>query len=121
MTRKRWPPCDVCGESVARADGVIVVKEDELERREAKLHVWYAEHLDDVRTGKIDFISYPAQVEWHWGHAQCFSGLKYYIEVNRFDTFGKVLSWTLHLMGKTWFPHTNWRRIVERFHNVPSV
>ena len=37
----------------------------------------------------------------------------YAIELNRADTWQKLMDWTIHLMEKNWFPYTNWSQIMR--------
>lgn len=37
----------------------------------------------------------------------------YDIELGRIASYKDALDWTLHLMEKNWFPHTNWEQAIR--------
>jgi hypothetical protein len=117
MVRKKWPPCDVCGQAVRLSEGMLGVDKAELERFETKNAKWEQEHPGDIIKYE-EIMTSPESVKWHWGHVRCIPDTMYEIEANSFGTVSKALGWTLHLMEKDWVSNTNWNETVRRFHIV---
>ena len=64
----------------------------------------------------------PQSAKWQWGHQACIpDDGGYSINADRFDSLGKALDFTLHMMEKTWFQYTDWTALVRRVHDVPDA
>ncbi|MFC1926789.1 hypothetical protein ACFLWV_03465 [Chloroflexota bacterium] len=123
MTSKEWPPCVICGKSVTTADGILAIKYSEIWQYEKEMDLWEQEHPRDENGNRIlapsDLSSHPLRVRWHWGHINCITDADVYdIGADTFDTIGKALRWTLHLMEKPWILNTNWAATVRRFYDL---
>jgi len=125
MPKKEWPTCQVCGKPVSTEQGILTVYENELHEYEGQHLEWEKKHPLDENGARLlsgkDMAELPDMVEWHWGHAHCFSTSGYEIEYSRFDTIPKALSWTLHLMEKRWLEFTTWESAVRAHHAVPHA
>ena len=67
-------------------------------------------------------MTMPPSIPWLWSHAACLPDTNDYdIAAERFNTVGKVLDWTLHLMTKTWFDPIPWADAVRRFYILPDA
>lgn len=55
------------------------------------------------------------------GHSSCLKEGMYDIPYYRFDTIGKALSWTLHMMEKTWHNDTYWEEMVRAHHKISEA
>lgn len=64
-------------------------------------------------------------VPWQVVHLDCITDAEwqrgYPIEGTRINTVRKALAWTLHLMEKTWFEFTDWRRVMQKLFGIPEV
>ena len=113
-----WPVCDICGEEVTTSNGFIDIDKHEVENSESARHAWDQEHSGRLQSF-AESISAPEPAKWQWGHLNCITGEMYQITADRFDTLGKALDWTLHLMEKGWLEETDWGAFVRRVHDVP--
>jgi predicted GIY-YIG superfamily endonuclease len=58
-----------------------------------------------------ELMELPDAARWRVHHADCDpdpDGQDYHFDVARADTHEKLLSWTAHLLEKTWIQDTNW-------------
>ena len=115
------PSCDKCGMTVTPQEGVIAISKVEMEVAEAEGRAWELAHqgkaisLDEMLTG-------PEPAKWQWGHQACIpDDGGYSIDAARFDSLGKTLDWTLHMMEKRWLQYTDWATLVRRVHDVPGA
>ena len=130
MQAKSWPPCEVCRKTVTTDDAELVITEHELDRYAEEKARWKKEHsiIQQVpesglleSLGFVDPSDLPKRAHWRWGHITCLPDGHYIITTDRFDTLGKALDWTLHMMEKAWFPSTDWVETVRRLHDVHNA
>ena len=125
MPVKEWPPCQVCGKPVSTEQGILTIYKKELDQYEEQHKEWEKRHPLDEHGVQIltvgDMDEMPDLISWHWGHARCLGDGMYTIDYSRFDSIGKALSWTLHLMEKYWLDFTDWEAAVRAHHKVPSA
>jgi hypothetical protein len=125
MAIKKWPVCQVCGKEVTTEEGFLAIYHDELMEYKKQSLEWEKKHPLDENVGRIidatDIMEMPESVQWHWGHSECLGDSMYDIPYSRFDTLGKVLSWTLHLMEKSWLDYTDWETAVCTHYKIPNA
>ena len=102
MAAKKWPPCQICGKSVTTTKGVITIYHKDIQQYEELYREWQKKHPVSeggvISSGALSEL--PRFVDWHWGHFDCLEYGMYEITYDRFNTVGKALSWTLHMMEK---------------------
>ncbi len=110
------PNCDQCGKEVKLKDGVLEVDFKEIRSTQEARNKWEKDHPERLLSS-IDLLTYPDNAEWKWHHRRCGPECgTYWIDGTRLDSTEKVLHWTFHLMGKTWFEFTDWRKAIERLY-----
>lgn len=119
--KKAWPPCDICGKSVATKDGLLGISTTELDKVREVRQKWERKHPDGTAIAIAEYPEAALSVPWQWGHVKCLQEVSfaYMIEAERFLTIGDALFWTLHLQEKRWLRATDWEGAVRRFHKVP--
>ena len=128
---KGWGNCDVCGNPIKNpATATISVCYKQINAREEALRQWKVENVEVIEGAEITsgFADYPDQVPWMITHVDCECpgcldrcGCDYWFYGTRFDSLGKVVAWTLHLMKKTWFASTDWEGLVRRLYDLPAT
>ena len=125
MPVKKWPPCQICGKNVTTAKGVITIYREDIHQYEKLYSEWETKHPKDKNGSRVlssaDLSELPHFVSWHWGHSKCLKDGMYEITYDRFDTTGKALSWTVHMMEKNWLSSTNWRTMVHAHYKLPDA
>ena len=112
-----WPVCDKCGMAVTTQEGVIAIRNAHIAEAIAEWRAWEATHGEVVSLDEL--LTAPQSVKWLWGHDTCIlDDDSYTIDPTRFDSLGKALDQTLHMMEKTWLQHTDWINFVRRVHDV---
>lgn len=107
--------CTACHKPVADGTGYIEVRLDPVHDAEVAVKEWRAAHPGPTFTGG-ELLDYPASVPWLIWHAACDPDpdcLSYHIEVERIRTPRMALSWTAHLMEKSWLSVTNWDDVIR--------
>ena len=116
-----WPVCDKCGMTVPPEDGVIAIGKVEMEVAETEGQAWELAHQGEPMSLE-EMLTAPQSAKWQWGHQACIpEDGGYSIDADRFDSLGKALDFTLHMMEKTWVLHTDWAAFVRRVHDVPNA
>ena len=111
-----WPNCDKCDMVVQIQEGAIAVSTREAEEAEEAMRAWDQSHRD-MLVNIDEFLSRPSPAKWQWGHqAYIPENNDYAVDAAHFDSPGKALSVTLHLMEKVWVPYTDWINFVRRIH-----
>jgi len=128
---KGWGNCQVCKKPIrdpARAAVGVCYKR--LAAYDEALAAWAAESVESVEGVEIitSFEGHPELVDWAVTHTACAcagcgseSGCDYWFYCTRFDSLGKVVAWTLHLMEKEWFKATDWEGLVRRLYGLPAT
>ncbi len=120
--RKRVPsPCDGCGKALTWKTGRMSVDLAAVARREDADREFEAKYTDahgNLLVSGDAWDELPELVPWQWTCGDCSSNAGYWIEGTRIDTVRKALHWTLHLLHKIWFKHTDWDTAVRRLHEV---
>jgi hypothetical protein len=113
--------CAACGQPVAAGTGYIHVSTREAARVQEADREWQrAQDADweamtrgephNVGNNLSSFLALPDSAQWQVHHEACddTDDDGYWFDVGRADTHEKLLSWTAHLMGKTWIEYTDW-------------
>ena len=121
---REWPPCELCHKPVTIKTGVLIVASGDLEKYEEELAEFDKKHPYDADGSRLLKLGEgegpPARVRWMWGHSKCLPSEMYDIGAQRIDSVDKALAWTLHLMEKTWFVHTNWEASIRQLFELPD-
>ena len=123
MEESRWPACDICGQTVTRGNGRLLLKEDDVteywdsrineERKRAGLIQGQALSGSDA----MSVNSAPSEADrmpWHWGHEECLPDSRYMVVAKRFDNIRMLLDWTLYPPVDDLIGRTNWRETAQR-------
>ena len=118
----QWPACDVCGQSVPRANGRLLLKEDDVteywdyqinnEQRKAELN--QGRELGSEGLSASGVPSGPDAVPWQWGHEECLPDSRYMVVAKKFDNIRMLLDWTLYPPVDDLVGRTNWRETAQR-------
>lgn len=110
--------CVACNKPVTGDAGWLHVDLSETRRVELAVADWNEQNPGPVRSGAALVLDYPEPAQWQVHHAECDPDGEdhdcYWFYVGRCNTWPKLVNWTAHLMGKSWFEHTNWRELLER-------
>lgn len=116
--------CEHCARPITAGTGHINLYDDELDlaERQATAHEAAqatAAAILDPFAGTVtvdDLLRAPQPAKWHAEHDRCATGARdaYAIAVERISTLDDALSWTLHLMGKTWIQRTDWAPFIRK-------
>lgn len=122
---KGWPACDVCGKPITDLR-LACLSLDTERAREGLLKYDRLLRAGQQADGSILLADMPDltthSVSWLWAHSNCVpQEQSYWIDGDRFDTMGKVLSWTMHVADKLWFDSLTWESAVRRFWMIPSA
>ena len=114
-----WPVCDKCGAAVSPQDGVIAIGKVEMEVAETEWRAWELAHQGEPLSLQ-EMLAGPESAKWQWGHQACIpNDGGYSIDPDTFNSLGKALDITLHMMEKTWVQYSDWINFVRRIHDVP--
>ena len=107
--------CDVCKTAVEGHAGSLWVSMAGVAEAEAERRRWEADNPGPVYTG-ADLLHLPTRAHWRVTHHVCAGATAsaYEIGLHRIQTFGHVVNWTAHLMGKSWLSHTDWEYLLGR-------
>ena len=129
-TFKGWGNCEVCGKPINNpAKATISMCYKRLREYGSARKVWEdknVEEFGDLQTYRLGG-DYPEQVKWVIAHEACGcpdhpEGCdEYWFYCTRFDSLGKVVAWTLHLIGKRWLRATDWEGLVRRLYALPAT
>ena len=115
-TRITWT-CQHCRKPIKDGTGWITIERSEAWQHARDVKAW-RDSLEDPRfiTGtKLDAL--PDKPRWNITHSTCdevedVTG--YTIDIDRIRTERDLLSWSAHLLGKTWIQHTDWHRVIRK-------
>ena len=116
LTKTKRAFCTTCGKASAVSRMALGVDVNLALHLKLKWGQWENEHREPegsiviIRSSDIPKWE-PAP--WRWTHMECEGG-GYWIDGERIETEAQALSWTLHMMGKSWFGHTDWSETMER-------
>jgi hypothetical protein len=107
--------CQVCNEQVVGSSGYLWIDLEEAVEAERAARQWKDEH--QTGTTVVDLIeTYPAAAMWRVHHQACDPAMEacaYDIGMDRLVTPGDLLTWTSHLMQKSWLAHTDWDELIR--------
>ncbi|WP_143094195.1 hypothetical protein [Streptacidiphilus jiangxiensis] len=121
MTYELAAICDACKQAVGDGDGNLWLDMAEVEQATVNKRAWEQLETDHSSPGfvKVSFsahLSHPEPARWQVHHSACDpapDANAYAIEVHRCRSWADLVLWTAHLMGKGWFPHTDWDELLE--------
>ena len=99
MEESRWPACDICGQTVTRGNGRLLLKEDDV-----------TEYWDSRINGEK---KRAGPMPWQWGHEECLPDSRYMVVAKRFDNIRMLLDWTLYPPVDDLVGRTNWRESAQ--------
>lgn len=114
--------CDGCSQPITTS-GYLWVKYHDIGRATAAVSAWESAQMsigadgfpEPVDVGQAADVPDPAR--WYVHHRACDPEADvacYWVEVERLDTWSRVVGWTVHLMGKSWLDVTDWRDLLRR-------
>lgn len=121
--------CSLCGKPILPGAGWLLVSHSDINRTATAWSEFEerkrAESGIDGLVALDELMDLPGRAAWQAFHRTCDPDLDshdYYIDVERFTTWADVVSWTAHLMGKTWLQHTNWAALLRGLaHGEPGL
>ncbi len=117
------PDCEFCDKPTKIAESVLSVRYADMTAYAENIRAWREEHYSDKKEGlqvvvMSELGDLPDKAHWRWGHKFCIpDDGDYWMDAERLDTAGKMLSFTAHLMEKNWFLDTDWDQVIRRFYN----
>lgn len=108
--------CEECHGPVADGEGFLHIRHRDIHEAEQSRLRWEDENNGPV-IETAAWLRYPGPARWLVHHDDCNpepEASNYCIDVNRARTAAQMLSWTAHLMGKSWLRATDWRDLLER-------
>ena len=106
VAERTWPPCEVCGQAVTMAAGMLSIDQSLASEREREFKA--LETRPTPIMDAQDLLSGPEEVPWLWSHVGCAPDENgYSIDAERIQTLAHALDWTLHLQGKSWYDATD--------------
>lgn len=117
--------CDRCGRSVAKGSGYVHVSYDDIYAAEE--HMEKCKNELQVENGgqrplggwgvywNVSKLMEYQPACWQVHHERCDpdpDGNDYHFDVGRADTYEKLLSWSAHLLDKSWLRATNWGQFI---------
>ena len=118
----QWPTCDVCGQSVPRANGRLLLKEDDVteyldsrineEKKRAGLNQGQELNGSEAVSVNVPFEAHA--MRWQWGHEECLPDSRYMVVAKKFDNIRMLLDWTLYPPVDDLVGRTNWRETAQR-------
>lgn len=102
--------CHLCRESIEGDTGALRVTFAELAEHRQREAEWKASHAGEL-VDLTDMLLAPEDVHWRAYHDRCdpdFEQSSYQIDAMKLRTWRDLARWTAHLMGKNWFPFTDW-------------
>ena len=117
MEKSPWPLCDVCKQTVPRAIGRLLLKEDDVTEYG---NSWISEDKNTAQRERPASITGGPSPEsetipWRWGHEECLPDSRYMVVAKKFDNIRMLLEWTLNPVGNELIARTNWRETSQRF------
>ena len=115
-TRITWT-CKHCRKPIKDGTGWITIAQSAVWQWQRDEKAW-RESREDPHwlTGK-DLDARPDEPRWNVVHSKCDAedtGTDYTINIERIRTERDLLSWSAHLLGKTWIQHTDWHRVIRK-------
>lgn len=106
--------CDRCGRQILGDTGIVSISYQEIERQAGIRARWMAAHPGPA-IDAADLVTYPAPSRWRVLHDACrIEDLDYWVATGDLRTWRDVAGWTAHLLGKSWFPTTDWDELLRR-------
>lgn len=111
--------CDQCKQPIKPGTGYIHVDKHDAWRVEKQHHQADRKlaELKGTYISAAEIPDYELRTPWEAHHQACDphpSRDDYWFDVSRANSHAKLLSWTAHLMDKTWLPYTQWATFVRR-------
>lgn len=121
MTHELIAICDACKETIADGEGSLWVDMAEVEQATTNERAWEQFEAEQHERGVLTFSgeslqSYPDPAHWRVHHYSCDpvpNANSYAVEVHRCRSWADLVWWTAHLMGKAWFPRTDWEDLLQ--------
>ncbi|GAA4734868.1 hypothetical protein [Phytohabitans rumicis] len=106
--------CDICKASIDDFRGLLYVDMDDVRRVE---DAWTAHEKANPHGSEIrELASLPDRAKWYALHDACGVAREhdiYPIELGALTNMRQLVSWTAHLLEKTWLNSTNWDDVLR--------
>lgn len=122
--------CERCNQPVTGDTGYLHVSYDDIYAHEQAWNKWEQKqrtvNADDEPVGGYSIYRWiPATAladlagpaRWRVHHRKCDpdpDGNDYWVSVNRVTSYEELLSWTAHLLNKTWLSDTDWSDFIRK-------
>ena len=125
----QWPACDVCGQSVPRANGRLLLKEDDvteywdyqITNAQEKTGLNQGQEQNETDAMSVNGVPYgPDTMPWRWGHEECLPDSRYMVVAKKFGNIRMLLDWILSPSVDDLVGRTNWRETARRLNNSPA-
>lgn len=103
--------CETCGFPVAGDSGSIYVLLGDVRDKQRADREWKQAHPPGTAIDIHEFLTMPGDIHWRTGHDKCRTDRDegcYEIDDDQIATWPALARWTAHLMGKNWFPMSDW-------------
>ena len=106
--------CWKCGEVITK--GGIGISYMDINKAEKATEEWKEKHPRGTLISGSELMEYPRSAQWYITCKNCdpTSDNGYWINIDRIDTYPKLIEWTAHLMGKNWFMITDWDHVLRK-------
>lgn len=115
MTATTWT-CDHCKKPIKDGHGYVYVDKNAAWKCKANIKTWKAENPGPFLAATA-LMDYPRPARWIVTHGDCDhvpNGNDYSLNIENMRTHADLIRRTAHLMGKSWFEHTDWEQILYR-------
>lgn len=103
--------CQTCGKPID--EGHLGIDTQPVTAYEAAAVAWEAEHGDAGPLAEL--LTHPEEPQWAAHCEACEPDTcGYCIQAGELATYKGLIKWTAHLMGKSWFAHTDWDDMLEK-------
>lgn len=107
--------CRVCSQPILDSMGYLELSMEEMRTYQREVKAFHKKHSGFMTLGEL--MEHPDQVEWKAMHSKCDPEPDvdswYWISLDRISDVWQMLSWTSHLMGKSWIGDTNWHVLLK--------
>jgi hypothetical protein len=106
--------CDGCGKPAD--NGYLYVTYAAIHEYEVQKSEWDAAHPPGQALSLTGLFDHPEPARWWLMHRRCDpqpDADSYWIDLERINTWERLVHWTAHLMEKNWLASTDWQRLLQ--------
>lgn len=109
--------CQHCHGPIADGTGWITIERSDAYQHAREVKEWRASLESPHYITGAELRDLPDKPRWNITHSTCDEVedvTDYTIAIERIRTERDLLSWSAHLLGKTWIQHTDWDRVIRK-------